>query len=57
MKELLVCPIPNFIWGDKMSIINKLVFYVEQVFQASEGVQSKGPKPLKIKSSWISTYQ
>lgn len=57
MKELLVCPIPNFIWGDKMNIIYKLVFYVEQVFQASEGVQSKGPKPLKIKSSWILTYQ
>lgn len=40
-----------------MSIINKLVFYVEQFFQASEGVQSKGPKLLKIKSSWILTYQ
>lgn len=58
MKELPVCPIPNFIWGDKMNIIYKLlVFYVGHVFQTSEGVQNKVPKALQIKSSLISTHQ
>jgi len=32
MEELLVCPIPNFIYGDKMNIIYKLVLYIYTKF-------------------------